>query len=323
MGCIYLAESRRAKKTGKSKRWWKILLAVIAVVVIGVGVYAFSIYHNAKQTVEEQMHKPVDSIDTSVGKKKVKDNEPLNVLLLGVDERSGDSGRSDALMVLSLDPEDDSMNLVSIPRDTRTEIVGKGYEDKINHAYAYGGTDMSINTVENLLDIELDYYVKMNMEGLSEMVDAVGGITVDNKTDWIDEGYYKKGYHYEEGKIELDGAKTMGFVRMRHFDSDFARTGRQRQVFQAIVDKGASVASVNKIDDMIDVLGNNMETNMDFSDMKNLMMNYRDTRKNVVSYQMEGEGTYITNSSGQDVYYLVVSDDEIQKVHDMIKKAKS
>ncbi|WP_106496299.1 LCP family glycopolymer transferase [Lentibacillus sp. Marseille-P4043] len=314
-------EQKRSNKQKKPRRLWlKISLAVIFVLVLGVGTYAYSIYHNAKETVNEKMHKTVTSIDPVVGKKKMNEQKPLNILLLGVDKRPGDSGRSDALMVLSLDPKQNKMQLISIPRDTRTEIVGKGTVDKINHAYAFGGTDMSIATVENLLDVELDYYVEMNMDGLTEMVDAVGGITVNNKLDWYDEGYYKKGYHYSQGEISLNGPKTMGYVRMRHLDpnGDFGRTKRQRQVIQAIVDKGASVASVTKIDNMIDVLGNNMETNLDFDDMKNLLLNYKDVRNNAVSYMMKGNGTKIGG-----IYYLQVPDEEIEKVHGMIAEIKS
>ncbi|WP_106496421.1 LCP family glycopolymer transferase [Lentibacillus sp. Marseille-P4043] len=313
-----MVEGRRSDRRKKPKRrWLKISLVVILVLVLGVGAYAYSIYHNAKQTVNEKMHQTVDSIDHNDGKKKINAEKPLNILLLGVDKRAGDRGRSDALMVLSMEPKKDKMKLISIPRDTRAEIVGKGREDKINHAYAYGGTDMSIATVENFLNVELDYYVEMNMEGLSKMVDAVGGITVNNELEWYDEGYYKKGYHYEKGKITLDGPQAMGYVRMRHLDpnGDFGRTKRQRQVIEAIIDKGASIASVNKIDDMIDVLGNNMATNLDFDDMKNLLFNYKDVRKNVVRYMMEGNGTKIGGT-----YYLIVPDSEIAKVHDMIVK---
>lgn len=307
-------------KTPKKRRWLKITLAVILVLLFAGGGYAYSIYHDAKQTVNDEMHKKVESIDHEVAKKKVSEQKPLNILLLGVDKRPGDSGRSDALMVLSLDPKQNQMKIISIPRDTRTTIVGMGFKDKINHAYAYGGTDMSVATVENLLDIELDYYVQMNMQGLSEMVDAVGGITVNNKLDWYDEGYYKEGYHYEKGKIHLNGPKTMGYVRMRHLDprGDFGRTERQRQVIQAIIDKGASIASINKIDNMLEVLGDNMATNMDFDDMKNLLFHYKDVRKNVVSYMLKGNGTKIDG-----VYYLLVPEEEIQKVHGMIAEIKS
>src|SRR5699024_11700178 len=150
----------------------------------------------------------------------------LNILLLGVDERKYDSGRSDALMVLSLNPKDDSMQLVSIPRDTRTTIVGKGFEDKINHAYAFGGSDMSVATVENFLNIELDHYVRMNMEGLKELVDKLGTITVDNEIAWNDGKY-----DFNTGPVEMDGDKTMAYVRMRKQDpdGDFGRTERQRR----------------------------------------------------------------------------------------------
>ncbi|UFT98703.1 LCP family protein [Radiobacillus kanasensis] len=313
-----MTESSETKK--KSKRWLKITIGMVVVLLLTTGGYAYSIYHDAKQTVSKEIHQQVDTIDTEITKEKIKEQERLNILLLGVDERDSDSGRSDALMVMSLDPKTDSMQLVSIPRDTRTEIVGRGTEDKINHAYAFGGVDMSIDTVENFLDIELDYYVRINMEGLTDMVDAVGGITVNNEIDWYDEGYYQKGYHFEEGEIQLDGAKAIGFVRMRHFDpeGDFGRTKRQRQVIQGIIEQGASIASVNKIDNILDVLGDNVVTNMDFADMQDLFANYRDTRQNFTSYMVQGEGTSIDGT-----YYLVVSDDEIAKVHSMLEKSTS
>ncbi|GGB57593.1 transcriptional regulator LytR [Lentibacillus populi] len=315
-----MVEKRSDRRKKPRRRWLKISLAVILILVLGVGAYAYSIYHNAKETVNEKMHKQVTSIDPGASKKKIGKQKPLNILLLGVDKRKGDNGRSDALMVLSLDPKANKMQLISIPRDTRTEIVGKGSMDKINHAYAFGGTDMSVATVENFLGVELDYYVEMNMKGLSEMVDAVGGITLNNELDWYDEGYYKKGYHFSKGEISLNGPQTMGYVRMRHLDpnGDFGRTKRQRKVIEAIVDKGASVASVTKIDDMIDVLGNNMETNLDFDDMKSLLLHYKDVRQNTVSYMMQGTGQKIGG-----VYYLIVPDEEVAKVHGMIAEIKS
>ena len=185
--------SRKERKKRKKGTWWKILLALLLVIGVSIGAYVFSIYHDAKQTVSKEIHNSVKSIDSVATKKKLKNKETLHVLLMGVDERPGDKGRSDALMVMSLDPTNDKMQIVSIPRDTRTTIVGRGSESKINAAYAYGGPDMAINTVENFLDIDLDYYVKVNMEGLSQMVDAVGGVTVNNDRDWYDEGTIKRG----------------------------------------------------------------------------------------------------------------------------------
>ncbi|KNE18786.1 LCP family protein [Virgibacillus pantothenticus] len=300
---------RRERKKSR-KLWLKIPLAIILVLILGAGGYAFSIYNNAKSTVNDKINEPIDTIDTKVAKKKVKATESLNILLLGIDERDGDRGRSDALVVLSLNPKEDTMQLVSIPRDTRTTIVGKGIQDKINHAYAYGGADMSVATVENFLNINLDYYVRMNMEGLEELIDQLGTIQVDNEVEW-DDGQYQ----FMKGPVELDGDKMMHFVRMRKQDpaGDFGRTERQRKVIEGIIDKGARVGSVNKINGVIDVLGDNMATNMDFDDMKELLFGYTDVRKNVNSYMMQGSGTKI-----EGVYYYMVPEEEVSKVHGMI-----
>ncbi len=303
--------NRSSRHKGKSpKKWWKITLIVLLVLVLGVGGYAYSIYHNAKQTVNKKMFETVESIDHTIGKKKLKETKPLNILLLGIDTETGDKGRSDAIMVLSLKPKTNSMQLISIPRDTRTEIVGRGHEDKINHAYAFGGADMSIATVENLLDMDFDFFVSMNMSGLKELVDQLGGITVNNEIEWQDGKY-----SFTKGPTDMDGDKAMSFVRMRKQDpeGDFGRTKRQRKVIEGIIDKGASIASIPKISGTIDILGNNMDTNLDFDDMKKLLSGYSNTRSNMENYQMSGSGTTIDG-----IYYLIVPDEEIEKVKQMI-----
>src|SRR5690625_653701 len=301
----------KRKNRNKPKRTWlKISLIVVLVLVLGIGGYVLSIYNNAKSTVNDKMHEAVNAIDTGLTKKKVAATEPLNILLLGIDSQSSESGRSDALMVLSLDPKNDKMQLISIPRDTRTQIIGKGFDDKINHAYAFGGADMAIATVENFLDIDLDYYVSLNMEGFKELVDQLGTITVYNDIAWSDDKY-----DFGFGPTEMDGDKTMSFVRMRKQDpsGDFGRTKRQRQVVEGIVNRGASVGSVTKVNGVIDVLGNNMATNLDFDDMKSLLADYRNTVKKLEDYQMKGTGTKIDG-----IYYLLVEEEEIQKVRGMI-----
>jgi LCP family protein required for cell wall assembly len=111
---------------------------------------------------------------------------------------------------MTLKPEDETLQMVSIPGDTRTKIVGHGTVEKINHAYAYGGTKMSMDTVEHFLNITSDYYIRINMEGLADLVNAVGGTTVYNDDSWHDPGYYQKGYFYHEGELNMNGAQALG-----------------------------------------------------------------------------------------------------------------
>src|SRR5699024_1243185 len=199
--------------------------------------------------VNDQMHEPVETIDTALTKEKLKATDPINVLLLGIDNDEENvneddlAGRSDAIMVMNLNPQTNEINIVSIPRDTRTEIIGRGFNDKINHAHAFGGAGMAVETVENFLDIEIDYYVSINMNGLVELVNELGTITVSNDISWSDSRY-----DFPEGVIEMDGEKTMAFVRMRKQDpaGDFGRTQRQRKVIEGIIHEGASVGSIPK-----------------------------------------------------------------------------
>lgn len=294
------------------KKWsiWKTLIIIALVFILAVFGYVLAVYLHAKKTVNNEMHTPVEAIDTKVGKDKLKNKDTLNILLLGIDADEGTHGRSDAMMILTVDSKGQQMQLVSIPRDTRTEIVGKGIQDKINHAYAFGGAEMSIDTIESFLDMELDYYVSMNMEGFKNLVDELGSITVNSDMEWS-EGPYDFAF----GKNIMDGKKTMAYVRMRKQDpmGDFGRTKRQRQVVSGVINKGASVGSVPKITSLISIMGENMSTNLDMDDMQKLLLNYKDARKNFTEYQMTGEGQKIDG-----VYYLIVEDEEVQKVKDLI-----
>ncbi|GGH88666.1 LCP family protein required for cell wall assembly [Pullulanibacillus pueri] len=309
--------SQRSKPKSKLKRFFLIAGIVLGILIVAVGGYGFYIFHSVSKTADK-MYNPLKGVkneDLPLVKNK-KSATPINILILGVDERKGDKGRSDTMIVASLNPSTNSMLMTSIPRDTRVQIPGRSGYSKINAAYAYGDEELAVKTVEKYLNIDIPYYVKMNMEGLADLVDAVGGITVNNDIQWTDEGFYKKGYVYKKGQIYLDGPKAMGFVRMRHEDNrgDFGRNLRQREVIQGILHKGKSFTSVTKIDNVLDVLGGNVTTNLSFDDMKRLATDYRTCQQNIKDYEVKG-----TTGTIDKISWVLVSDEEFQNVHNKIE----
>lgn len=290
---------------------------VVVALLIGVGGYGYYLYHSVKSTANEVYEpsggKGDNSQDPEVKKKEGK-LEPISILLMGVDQRAHDVGRSDTLIMMTLNPKDNKMQMVSIPRDSRVDIPGRG-EHKINAAYAYGGTNLAMNTVKNFLDVPIDYYIRINMEGMADLVDAVGGIKVYNNISWHDEGYYKKGFDYHKGWLHLDGKQALGYVRMRHKDprGDFGRNERQRDVIQAVIKKAANFSSFSRYNNILQAISDNVKTDIPFDEMKYIAMNYRDCRNNVKNYEVKGNGTKING-----VYFLLINEAERQKVHDMI-----
>lgn len=293
------------------KKWFIILGSVLGIATIGVGIFAFSVYKSL-ESAATSMHTPLERSNSEKRTTQVDFNQkdPLAFLILGVDERPGDRGRSDSMIVLTVNPNEKSIQMVSIPRDTRTEIVGKGFDDKINHAYAFGGPEMSIATVENFLDIPIDYFVQVNMESFKDIVNAVGGVTVNNKLE-----FSQNGHHFPLGEIDLNGEEALSFSRMRYIDSDFGRQQRQRDVIQAVINKGASISSVTKIDDILDILGNNVRSNLTFDDMVDIQSNYKEARHTLSQHQLTGTGTRINN-----IYYLLVDETERLALSNQLKE---
>ena len=171
-------ENHIHKKIQKNKRRkWAIFFIVLAATLITVtGAY---IRARLAKT-ENSIHQKVETVN--LRDKQIKDNDSFSVLLLGIDNgaygRGTEVGRSDTMLVVTVNEKLGKTTIVSIPRDSYTEIIGYGTNDKINHAYAFGQESMSINSVQNMLNIPIDYYVTVDMGGLMGLVDAVGGLDI-------------------------------------------------------------------------------------------------------------------------------------------------
>lgn len=286
-----------------------LLFLLVALALAGFFVFR-DVRNSAQQTYEEIGEEQVVHPTRENGPVDTDSAQPFSVLLMGID--TGDigrteQGRSDTMMVLTVDPVEDEMTLVSIPRDTYTEIIGTGNMDKINHSYAIGGTSMTVNTVQNLLDIPIDYYVSVNMQGLQQIVNAVGGITVVPPLS-----FSQSGYQFVEGQpTHMDGQQTLAYARMRYEDpqGDYGRQARQRQVVQAILSEIASIESITNYRGILETISTNMKTNLSFGDMVNLFNEYQDVETDVDQIQLRGEGTHING-----VYYDIIPQDHLAEV---------
>ncbi|MBY0596708.1 polyisoprenyl-teichoic acid--peptidoglycan teichoic acid transferase TagU [Bacillus bingmayongensis] len=290
------------------------VLGIVGVLIIGTGVYAYSIYSSVSNTLDK-VHKPLDRDHSKKRTEEVKvaDSKPVSILLMGADERAGDQGRSDSLMVITLNPKQKSMKLLSIPRDTYTEIVGKGKKDKINHAYAFGGINMSVDTVENFLDTPIDYYIEVNMEGFKDIVDAVGGVDVNNDLDFTQDRT-----HFAKGNIHLTGEEALKYTRMRKKDprGDFGRQMRQRQVLQAVISKGANLSSLANYGDVLKAIEKNVKTNLTQDQMFDMQKNYKDAMKNKEEIQIKGDG----HKAEDGIWYYFVSDQDRQSLSNKLRE---
>ncbi|MDU1846688.1 MAG: LytR family transcriptional regulator [Niallia nealsonii] len=302
----------KSNKDEKNKRkWLRIIWITLLILLIGIGIYIYVVWNSLTNAIET-MHDSVERDTKRNGALSLETKEPFSVLVLGVDERDGDKGRSDSMIVLTVNPKKESIKMLSIPRDTRTDIVGHGTVDKINHAYAFGGVAMSMDTVEKFLDIPIDFYMQINMDGFKDVVDAVGGVTVNNDLDFT-----YSGVHFPEGQISLDGNDALKFSRMRKEDSrgDFGRQLRQRLIIQAVIKEGASFNSLKNFGGILEALSKNIKTNITLNEMVKIQKNYKEASEKVEQMTINGSGETI-----DEIWYLVVTDEEKGKIQAELKE---
>ena len=300
----------------KGKKIFLIIFTIVAVLVIGVIGVAVKLYFDVSNSVQETYQSVERDREDRLRENDVdlSQQESFSVLLMGID--TGDlgrveQGRSDTMMVATISPQDNQTTVVSIGRDSYVDIVGHGTTDKINHAYAFGGPAMAMNTVEKFLDIPIDHYVSINMAGLKELVDAVGGIEVDNEITFSQDGF-----DFAIGRTSLNGEQALAYSRMRYEDpnGDYGRQERQRKIVEGIVKKVLSLDGITQYQTILNAVEQNMKTDMSFDDMRTLAFNYRSAFQTIKQDQLQGEGFM------QDgISYQRVSDEELARVQKELK----
>ncbi|HDR8184623.1 TPA: LytR family transcriptional regulator [Bacillus thuringiensis] len=290
------------------------ILGIVGFFIVAGGGYAYYLYSSVSSTLDA-VHKPLDREKSEKRNESVDigDKKPISILLMGSDQRKDEVGRSDSLMLFTLNPKQESMKIVSIPRDTYTEIVGKGKKDKINHAYAFGGIDMSVKTVENFLDIPVDHYIEVNMDGFKDVVDAVGGVEVNN-----DLAFSYEGSQFMKGDIHLNGTEALRYSRMRYEDprGDFGRQMRQRQVIQAVIKKGANVSSLANYGSVLKSIEKNVKTSLTQEQMFDIQKDYKNAMKNIEEVQIAGDG----HKAADGIWYYYVPDQVKQDVTNKLRQ---
>lgn len=228
--------------------------------------------------------------------------DKTTVMILGVDERDDDVGRSDTLMLATVDPKQKQVSLLSIPRDTRTLIQGS--YDKINSAYAYGGWKLTRDVVEDLLDTPVDHYVLVNTRSFPRIIDAIGGIDlyVESRMYYVDEwddavpgGLVIDLY---PGMQHMDGVTAMSYVRYRDEEGDIGRIARQQRFMRAVMEKVTSPAIVTRLPAVIRECMGAVETDLSFRQILELAGSIKEAQGNGLRAEMlPGRPLYIDEVS--------------------------
>jgi len=219
----------------------------------------------------DTMFSPITKADTGLIEKETedpdekKDNGPVNVLIIGTDERENEPSRSDTLIFASLFPDEKQVKLLSIPRDTRVRIPGKKGFEKVSHAHAYGQADLAVKTVEDFLDINTDFYIKTNFQGFKNIIDLLGGVTLNVEKRMF---YPEEDIDLYPGLQTLNGYDALAYVRFRGDGlGDIGRVERQQKFLSVLTDHITSFATIPKIPSMVKEINTHVKTNMSPKDI--------------------------------------------------------
>ena len=297
-------------------------LSLLMVTVLGVGAYAWTIFDQSTG----ELSKTYKSLggETDV----ISATKPMTILLMGVDTGSGSredtwSGNSDSMILMTVNPTTKKTVMMSLERDILTKVKdsdGETVEAKLNSAYASGGAKLAISTIQDLMNIHIDRYVLINMKGLVQLVDAVGGITVNNTFDFpisIEENEPEYTAKVEPGVQKINGDQALVYARMRYQDpeGDYGRQKRQREVIKKVVEKVLSLNSVSHYQAILKAVSSNMQTNIELSSRSiPQLLGYKDAFKRIESQQLRGEDATLADGGS----YQIVTGEHLLEMQNVL-----
>ncbi|MEW4355192.1 LCP family protein [Streptococcus pneumoniae] len=300
------------------------LVSVLLVTIAGVGVYGFTIYNQSTDTLSKTYKSFGNETDV------ISATEPLTLLLMGVDTGTGSrvdqwEGNSDSMLLVTVNPKTGKTVMMSLERDILTKIKedGETVEAKLNAAYANGGAKLAISTIQDLMNIHVDRYIMINMQGLVQLVDAVGGIDVVNSFDFpisIEEQEPEYTATINPGKQHINGDQALVYARMRYQDpeGDYGRQKRQREVIQKVVRKVLSLNSISHYQAILKAVSDNMQTNVELSSRSiPKLLGYQDAFKHIETQQLRGEDATLPDGGS----YQVVTEDHLLEMQNILRKS--
>lgn len=252
-----------ATRARRRVRWGRVFL-VLFILFTFLAAFAGAAYYTYSKVFG-----PASAVGT-VADKNTDDKlaNRLNILILGVDdgdvEHSAAPKRSDTMILASIDPAAGAVSLLSIPRDTRVSIPGRSGQDKIAHAFAYGGPELAVRTVSDLLAVPVNYYLVLNWQGFIKIVDIMGGVGLYVEKDMnYDDPYANLSIHLQKGYQYLDGAKAGQYIRYRHDElGDIGRVKRQQRFLKAMADEMLQIGTIFKLPALTATLREYVTTDM-------------------------------------------------------------
>ncbi|ANN31023.1 LCP family protein [Bacillus cereus] len=331
-----LQENTRNKPKKNKKKIKIIISAILFVLLIGGG-YTWFLVNKASSAVRNAAHDLARGDKSDLRDKAVKPiTNNVSVLIMGVDESDvrgkeyGEAIRTDALLLATFNKDSKTVKLLSIPRDTYTYIPIEKKKDKITHAHAFGsakngkngGPQASIDAVEKLMNVPVDYFVKFNFKSFIKIVDDLGGVEVDVPVEFTeqDSNDNAEAIHLEKGVQKLNGEEALALARTRHIDSDAMRGQRQQLVIEAILKKLTSVGSVTKVGNIIDDINGQFVTNLTFDDMLSFYKYGSDSEIEKLQiqgddcYMAKGDDTCSKSAGGGRTYYYNPDKKELANV---------
>ncbi len=266
-----------------------------------------------------------DTKPKPIYKQEQKDENVINVLLLGRDARNAavEYGRTDSMIILSYNKKTHEVKLVSLMRDMYIPIEGHGW-NRINTAYAFGGIGLCINTVNDVFQLDIQDYMTIDFNGLVNIIDAVGGIDVTLTADEV--VYYKEsgmlGKDAKAGVNRLDGKQSLVHARNRALGSDFERTRRQRDILVAIFDRVTSSMTLTEVTNLVSSALKMVSTNMSAANILSLATDVMTNRKDITfnNARLPFNGAYEGAWVKKDGYKMnVISIDIVENVKQLHK----
>lgn len=281
------------RRTTKPKKriWPYLVLGTIFIFVLAAVAGVFF----AESSLLDKRH------DTQQKEELLTAKDKATIMIMGVDERADDVGRSDTLMVATIDPAKKETALLSIPRDTRVAIPRNGY-DKINAAYAYGGERLTQRTVEDFLGIRIDHYVIINTHAFQKIIDAIGGIDISvekrmyYEDPWDDDGGLI--IDLRPGMQHMDGKTAVTYVRYRDEEGDIGRVRRQQKFMKACVDAITTPAILPRLPGIISSVLDSVKTDLSLRQLLEFAGTLRESQSNGLRTEMvPGRPMYIDEVS--------------------------